>query len=731
MRRGALAPLLRRKGWFGLLLLGLVTLLLGSALLVPHLNPFTRGPLLGAQGVSAIWGEVNYWRVVIDEYTLYTGRWPEDLQQLPSPPAASRLLDVASPQVNRLVFTIHDLPELGDLAGTQFILDFKPGSQAMVCRPGSPPTPRRYLPINCLDPAEGSVEAPAITGLRYLILFCGAVLLLAALVLALRHPTLGPAHLKPQALRRTPPQNLAAVDRLLGLLGRRTAALAAAGISTADWAAALAFARQQGAARADGLAQAIGVRTQLKSEWSLPGAVQEWQFADQLPLTLDRCLVYIPDPALDEEGVVRQLRTTPTGLDVMLVIASADCAANGPLLQHCADHANLLVGVDPAAQGEWLLSGNAAAVLLRLLAAQLRVTRISPYQTRGGVVRSSAFFGRAQLLARVLNREPANYLVVGGRQLGKSSLLKAIQRRLQGHPQVACHYVSLRDHRLAPRLALQFGLAATTPLEAVIDHLATHHAGKRLFLLIDEADLFFRDEARHDYAQLSALRALSDEGRCWFMLAGFWDLYSAAVLDYQSPLRNFGEVLTIGGLEKPACRELATVPLAHLRLSFADDGLVTRIVDLSGQRANLVAIICQECLEALEPGERVIGSRHLDQALISQPVLDALAGWGRLCHDEVACQLDRIAVYHAVLQGGHTSLNALATLFTQHGQSAPADALKQALARLQLAYIFLRSGGDYQFAIPLFQRQFEEEEVQLLLAQELAKPRAGDGAHRP
>ena len=77
--------------------------------------------------------------------------------------------------------------------------------------------------------------------------------------------------------------------------------------------------------------------------------------------------------------------------------------------------------------------------------------------------------------------------MVGGRQLGKSSLLKAVQRRMQGHPHTVCHYVSLRDHRLAPRMALQFGLAADTPLEAIVDHLQSQYQGKRLVLLIDEA----------------------------------------------------------------------------------------------------------------------------------------------------------------------------------------------------------------------------------------------------
>jgi hypothetical protein len=396
-----------------------------------------------------------------------------------------------------------------------------------------------------------------------------------------------------------------------------------------------------------------------------------------------------------------------------------------PLLQrHAEDRANLHAVLDSPGQTEWLMGGEPAQVLLRLLAAQLQVTRISPYQTRGGVTREDVFFGRERLLARVLNREPANYLVVGGRQLGKSSLLKAVQRRLQEHPSIACHYLSLRDHRLTPRLATQFGLPVETPLEAIIEHLQSQSQGRRLYLLIDEADLFFRDEARNGYPQLSALRGLSEEGRCWFMLAGFWDLYAAALLDYQSPLRNFGDILAIGGLEPSACQALATEPLRRLRVGYANDALAERLIEASGRRANLVAILCQECLQALGPDERVIEERHLRQALESQPVQDALVGWGRLSTDEQACRLDRIAVYHTAQQG-HTSLTALDALVQAHGATGQAQALRRSLARLQLAYVLRRDethgvhDARYVFTIPLLQRQFEPQETELLLRQEL------------
>lgn len=716
MRGGLIARVRDRLagvGWSGwrLVIIAVATVFVGSAVLTPQFNPLTRGGMVAASAMPLVWNEINYWRGAVIEAMHIEDGWPKDLQRH-APPEAGRWVDMTSPRPYRLVATVREVAEMGALAGRQIVFDLDRNG-GWLCAPGTPPMPTRYLPVNCQG---GDAEAPAIVSLRGLILFCAAVFVLAAVLLALRHPLLVPLQLRPESLLRLPVSRLARLDRLLGLLLRRDATLQAAGVRPVHWRAALRYATAKAAERMRVLGMRVGANYEAADDWPLPGVVGEWRFAAGLPITLDRCLVYVPDPSLSDEAVVHHLRTVQTGIDVMLVMAGE---AGEALFEHCADTANLCVALGAEDQTELLLSPRPLDVLLRALAMQLRLTRISPYQTRGGVARADAFFGRSEALARVLNREPANYLVVGGRQLGKSSLLKAVQRRLVDHPRIACHYLSLRDHRLAPRLALQFGLAPDTPLDAVIAHLGECHAGKRLFLLIDEADLFFRDESANGYAQLSTLRALSDEGRCWFMLAGFWDLYATAVLDYQSPLRNFGEVITIGGLERDACRDLATVPLARLRLGFAGSPLVDEVVEASGQRANLVAIICQECLEALEPGERSIERRHLDRALRSRAVDDALAGWGRLTHDEAACRIDRAIVYHAA-RHGRTTLAELVSLFQQAGSGVAVDALTRGLARLQLAHVLRRDGVYFGFAIPLFERQFEPGELDVLLRQELA-----------
>ena len=62
--------------------------------------------------------------------------------------------------------------------------------------------------------------------------------------------------------------------------------------------------------------------------------------------------------------------------------------------------------------------------------------------------RAGAFFGRERELSNILNREPANYFLVGGRQVGKSSLLKELKRRIDARGDMKCVYLALFDDDL-------------------------------------------------------------------------------------------------------------------------------------------------------------------------------------------------------------------------------------------------------------------------------------------
>ncbi|WP_282245505.1 ATP-binding protein [Stenotrophomonas sp. PS02300] len=723
-------PVLR---WWWLLLVAGLTWFVGSYLFVPWLNPVQLLRMQRDRESMMLMQQANIDMMFLREealsYWLQHERWP---QQVHVPGVHDReetlvVAELPQPFVLRLRFTDR-FPANSGLRGAAIEQTLEPRTQYWRCRPGDPAPPSRWLPANCHAQAPWGI-----------VQWLSVVLWLSVLGLAglgmlwyWVRPAVADIVREPQRLLAQPLQALPVIDRQLGWLRLKDRVLAGAGIATVRWRDALRHLQATPMTRALQLAARIGAIDAPAPGWALTGLVREWTLPDKLPLALERLWLYQPDPALAADAIVQQLRAMPNGQDVVLVV-SPSLAVEAELAAYADDPANLCVCLGQAAQTRWLLQPGALDALAGLLARQLRVTRISPYQTHGGITRPAAFFGRESLLARVLNREPGNYLLVGGRQLGKTSLMKAIERRFVGHPRVHCVYLSLRDHRLTMRLALELGLAEDTGIDALVAELSSRAQGRGLLLLIDETDLFLRAEAAHGYPQLAALRALSEEGRCHFMLAGFWDLYEAVTLDFASPLRNFGEVIHIGGLEQDACLALATEPMARLGVHFASPDLPQRLVAACGRRANLVAIACQQLLGQLDRGQRVLDATQVHAALVSEPMFDALAGWARLSPDPLACRIDRIVVYQvagAQLVGsgerGITLVELLAA-FDAAGARVDPEQVRHALARLQLAYVVRREadGLPYVFAVPVFVTQFQREEVQALLQRELQALAAG------
>ena len=135
-----------------------------------------------------------------------------------------------------------------------------------------------------------------------------------------------------------------------------------------------------------------------------------------------------------------------------------------------------------------------------------------------------------------MQREPANYLLVGGRQLGKSSLLKLLDRRYEQDPGIACYLILLgQDINITQRMAQALNLPDTSQMNDIAHHIRQNTTDRRLVFLLDETDALIKDQAQKGYPILHNFRSLSEENRCTFIMAGFWELYHAASYDYQSP----------------------------------------------------------------------------------------------------------------------------------------------------------------------------------------------------
>jgi transcriptional regulator with XRE-family HTH domain len=479
---------------------------------------------------------------------------------------------------------------------------------------------------------------------------------------------------------------------------------------------AIKFTEMSNSERCAVLANRLGATATDETAISEPD-VFKLNLGENFPVDLNNCLLYFPAANLPSSEILLRLQQGEMAFQLTVVI-SLESEQQSALRPQGENPSTPYIVPNSRELTTLLLSPEPINAFVTLLASQLKITQISPYQVTGGVNKDALFFGRMQTIVRIMNREPANYLLMGGRHVGKSSVIKYIERRYLNHPKIDCHYLVLGGERLQPKLAIALGLPFKTNLETLLQELTNVPNGQKRLLLIDEADLFIRQEINNGYPILKEFRSLSENGRCFFILAGFWDLYEAVSLDNHSPLRNFGESITIGALEAEACRELATKPMATLGIRYASDELVEQLVEATGQRANLIALACHEMLMPLNKQQRVLTKTDVEHALQSRAVQDALVGWRQLSKDEQAAHLDRLIVY-ATVEAGEFSLYDITQVLDEHHYAYMGEQLNQSLDRLELAFIIQRDKDHYRYCVPLFRKMLVEQDVATLLRLEL------------
>lgn len=528
--------------------------------------------------------------------------------------------------------------------------------------------------------------------------------------LIFRHPMVLHLNANPFNLLELDPGHIGGAIKALDQARKRAAVLEATQVHPSWLALVQKLGSDAPEVRAHALAERLGLKLTPVAEND--GAQWELILSADFPLNVARVKLCVPDANRAAADVLNALRLT----NEVTLILGASIDQRAALAYKAKEHGGLLVAPNGAELTGLMLSANPLDTLSRLIARNVPVTQISPYQTGAGVHRQALFFGRGALLAQILGREPANYLVVGGRQVGKSSLLKEIERLYRKDQEVDCHYLPLNNQDGIRSIAENLG-AETKTLEGVLGHLRAV-TGHRTLLLIDEADAFVDADRSKNYAVLQQLRALSETGQAHFILAGFWALYRQATVDYQSPLKNFGSVLTVGELEIEACRLLATEPMARLGIGWESAELVERLIKLTGQRANLISIACSAALHALGQTEKTIRTFHLEAALRSPSIRNALLGWSELGNDATECRLDRITVYSTVGHDNFTLTDVLKTL-NASAFHPEVEQIKASLARLELAFILARSNNQYRYQVPLQRDLILADDVDWLLKDEL------------
>ena len=269
-----------------------------------------------------------------------------------------------------------------------------------------------------------------------------------------------------------------------------------------------------------------------------------------------------------------------------------------------------------------------------------RRRRYNPYVAGAPVLDEALFFGRDQLIDRILQTIHNNSLLLyGERRIGKTSIQHHLKRRLQelDDPVYAFYpvYVDLQGtpeerffatiaedvkQELAPQLQeVEIGTAEredrdyayrdlVRDLRMVIKHLEEHNDRKvKLVLLIDEVDEL------NDYDP-----RINQRLRSLFMKS-FAESLVAVVSGVEikkhwervgSPWYNFFEEIEVLPLSEAEARSLVEAPIAGvLKL---EQGVADRIVELTERRPYLIQKVCISLVnQAYEKGRSVISMSDL------------------------------------------------------------------------------------------------------------------------
>ncbi|MBF0302142.1 MAG: AAA family ATPase [Desulfamplus sp.] len=249
----------------------------------------------------------------------------------------------------------------------------------------------------------------------------------------------------------------------------------------------------------------------------------------------------------------------------------------------------------------------------------LPFTALNPYTPfQAGDVPTEMFFGRNTMLTE-LQRAAGSCLVYGGRQLGKSALLRHVQRlfdnpnreqyawientKLIFDPQAGKGtnniWNALKQAFISKKI---FSNRKTSDKpEAIQNYIreAMEIQGRRVIVMFDEADDFLDADASDNFRVVTAIREvmLATERRFKVIFAGLHNVQRFQGIPDQ-PLAHFGAPLCVGPLEPAAARQLVIKPLAILGYRL-NNSTVLRILSYTNYHPGLIQFFCQEILKRL------------------------------------------------------------------------------------------------------------------------------------
>ncbi|MBM3134060.1 MAG: NACHT domain-containing protein [Chloroflexi bacterium] len=367
-------------------------------------------------------------------------------------------------------------------------------------------------------------------------------------------------------------------------------------------------------------------------------------------------------------------------------------------------------------------------MLRRSIYEQMDLTLVSPFILHGPVP-EHRFSGRAHEIERILgNIQYTSVALLGGRQIGKTSIIEAVNRRLSSAHQnyrcikVNCEalqgYPDFFEEVIAgirgrgPGIAEQAaGLDRGDP-HSFIHIVSLLRDGKTLpVFLLDEVDgLLKLDQARKEIL-FRTFRSLSQTDTCRFICTGERFL-NERLRARTSPLLNFfGVPIYLSYLDPQSAKEIIEKPMAEMNIKIRDEQVLEQITDLSSCHPRIVQVIGDQLVRAISESRDKVRELTPDHFLLvanseqfKEEYISTIWGGDRI--EEGCTALERIITL--VMGERPASEREIRQALLERGISCTVSELKEAIITLVLYNVLQKNGREYSFIPKHFPRIVRE-----------------------
>ena len=367
---------------------------------------------------------------------------------------------------------------------------------------------------------------------------------------------------------------------------------------------------------------------------------------------------------------------------------------------------------------------NPHQALRTLVLSNVNLEAVSPFQPLGPA-NDNTFSGREFELGTIVgNVREKSYAIVGGRRIGKTSLLRRLHRKNlpQSGFRVLFHDCGLSAYQdfleLTPRYwAPEMPVEAPRTFRELFD---SPHTNKPLVLLLDEVDGLISGDALAGWPLFKAMRGLVNSKRMQIVISGANNLRQA-LKDSGSPLFNLTQhTLRLERLDYPATKDLVTRPMSALLIRLVhEEAIVNLVWEYTGGHPCVVQRLCSRLIRRINTDLEVdttMAQRQItpddvravvrDPTFLSEDFLDIYL--------EQTTYLERIiALILVQSEERFFQVQDVQSLLKKHTQcNVKVRDIKAALERLvELRCILARSYQGYSFDTKAFPRALQQPNV--------------------